>query len=90
MIIFSPIYVCILNKKHAKSNTLYCGDFKAMTHLPLFMSHHQKAWWLPDVLTSLGGPGNQEQRRSSDKGSQDASQNHRDQDEVEEGNLRRN
>jgi hypothetical protein len=56
-----------LNKKHDKSNTLYCkirNDFtSSFVHVPSskgfvrMKENARKTKWLPDVLTALGGPG---------------------------------
>jgi hypothetical protein len=58
-----------LNKKHDKSNTLYCkirNDFtSSFFHVPSskgfvrMKDYARKMKWLPDVLTALGGPGNE-------------------------------
>jgi hypothetical protein len=58
-----------LNKKHDKSNTLYCkirNDFtSSFVHVPSskgfvrMKENARKTKWLPDVLTALGGTGNE-------------------------------
>jgi hypothetical protein len=58
----------ILNRKHDKSNTLFCkirNDFtSSFIHIPWskgYIQMKENAWkvkWLPDVLMALGGPGN--------------------------------
>ncbi len=58
-----------LNKKHDKSNTLYCkirNDFtSSFVHIPSskgfvrMKENARKTKWLPDVLTALGGTGNE-------------------------------
>ena len=58
----------VLNKKHTKSNTLYCrirDDFtSSFVHVPSskgflrLKENARKTNWLPDVLMALGGPDN--------------------------------
>jgi hypothetical protein len=59
----------VLNKKHSKSNTLYCkirNDFtSSFVHVPSskgivrLKKNARRTKWLPDLLTALGGPGNE-------------------------------
>jgi hypothetical protein len=58
-----------LNKKHAKSNTLYCkicpSFSSSFVHVPSskgfvrMKKNAQKTKWFPDMLMALGGPGNE-------------------------------
>jgi hypothetical protein len=59
----------VLNKKHSKSNTLYCKLRDNMTssfvHVPSskgivrMKKNAGRTKWFPDLLTALGGPGNE-------------------------------
>jgi hypothetical protein len=59
----------VLNRKHSKSSTLYCkirNDFtSSFVHVPSskgfvrMKKNAKKTRWIPDVLTALGGPGNE-------------------------------
>jgi hypothetical protein len=58
----------VVNKKHGKRNTLYCKIRPNMTssfvHVPSskgfvrMKDNARKVKWIPDMLTALGGPGN--------------------------------
>jgi hypothetical protein len=60
----------VLNRKHTKSNTLYCKIRKNFTslfvHVPSskgfvqMKENARKKKWLPDVLTALGEPGTEQ------------------------------
>jgi hypothetical protein len=61
----------VLNKKHTKSKTLYCKIRENMTssfvHVPSskgyvrMKENARKTKWIPDMLTALGGPGNEKE-----------------------------
>jgi hypothetical protein len=61
----------VVNKKHGKSNTLYCKIRPDMTssfvHVPSskgflrMKANARKTKWIPDMLTALGGPGNEKE-----------------------------
>ncbi len=61
----------VLNKKHGNSNTIYCkirSNFtSSFVHVPSskgfvrMQNNARKTKWLPDMLTALGGPGNNQE-----------------------------
>jgi hypothetical protein len=61
----------VLNKKHGSSNTLYCkicSNFtSSFVHVPSskgfvrMKKNARKMKWLPNMLTALGGPGNNQE-----------------------------
>jgi hypothetical protein len=61
----------VVNKKHGKTNTLYCKIRPNMTssfvHVPSskgfvrMKENARKTKWIPDMLTALGGPGNEKE-----------------------------
>jgi hypothetical protein len=61
----------VVNKKHGKTNTLYCKIRPNMTssfvHVPSskgfvrMKDNTRKTKWIHDMLTALGGPGNEKE-----------------------------